>query len=47
MQKTERAPINKQREKGGYRYLDYQFKSDSKIDNLNMSGPMLGVAFHW
>jgi hypothetical protein len=32
---------------GGYRYLDYQFKSDSKIDNLSMSGPMLGVAFHW
>ena len=32
---------------GAYRYLDYNFKSDSKIDNLNMSGPMLGVAFHW
>ena len=32
---------------GAYRYLDYNFKSDSKIDNLNLSGPMLGVAFHW
>ena len=32
---------------GGYRYLDYQFKSDSKADNLSLSGPMLGVAFHW
>jgi len=32
---------------GGYRYLDYNFKSDSRIDNLNLSGPMLGVAFHW
>ena len=32
---------------GGYRYLDYQFKSQSKIDNLNFDGPMLGVAFRW
>jgi len=32
---------------GGYRYLDYNFKSGSRIDNLNMSGPMLGAAFHW
>jgi hypothetical protein len=32
---------------GGWRYLDYQFKSDSKADNMSLNGPMLGVAFHW
>ncbi len=32
---------------GGWRYLDYQFKSDSKIDSMSLNGPMLGVAFHW
>ncbi len=32
---------------GGWRYLDYQFKSDSKIDSMNMNGPMLGAAFRW
>lgn len=32
---------------GAYRYLDYQFKSSSAVDSLNLSGPMLGVAFHW
>ena len=32
---------------GGYRYLDYKFKSDSKIDSMNLSGPVLGAAFHW
>jgi hypothetical protein len=32
---------------GGWRYLDYQFKSDSKADNMSLSGPMLGAAFHW
>ena len=32
---------------GGYRYLDYQFKSQSQIDDMNFSGPMLGVAFRW
>ena len=32
---------------GGWRYLDYQFKSDSSADNLDLSGPMLGVAFRW
>ncbi len=31
----------------GWRYLDYQFKSSSKIDNMSLSGPMVGVAFHW
>jgi hypothetical protein len=32
---------------GGWRYLDYQFKSDSKIDSMSLNGPLLGVAFHW
>jgi hypothetical protein len=32
---------------GGWRYLDYKFKSDSSIDSLSLSGPMLGAAFHW
>ena len=31
----------------GWRYLDYQFKSSSRIDNMSLSGPMVGVAFHW
>jgi len=30
-----------------WRYLDYNFKSDSPIKDLNMNGPMFGVAFHW
>lgn len=32
---------------GGWRYLDYQFKSSSATDSLNLNGPMLGAAFHW
>jgi len=32
---------------GTYRYLDYNFKSSSKIEDLNMKGPLLGVAFRW
>ena len=32
---------------GGWRYLDYQFKSGANIDSMNLSGPLLGVAFHW
>lgn len=32
---------------GGWRYLEYQFKSDSEIESMNLSGPMLGVAFRW
>ena len=32
---------------GGWRYLDYRFKSDSKVQDLNFNGPMLGVAFSW
>lgn len=32
---------------GGWRYLDYQFKSDANIESMNLSGPLLGVAFHW
>lgn len=32
---------------GGWRYLDYQFKSDSNTESMNLNGPLLGVAFHW
>lgn len=32
---------------GGWRYVDYKFKSDSPIDSLSFNGPMLGVAFQW
>jgi len=31
----------------GWRYLDYKFKSDSKVESLNFNGPMIGVAFNW
>ena len=30
-----------------WRYLDYKFKSDTKIEDLNFSGPMIGVGFRW
>jgi len=30
-----------------YRYLDYNFKSSSKVNDLNIKGPVLGVAFRW
>jgi hypothetical protein len=30
-----------------WRYLDYNFKSSSKVNDLNMNGPLMGVAFHW
>lgn len=30
-----------------WRYLDYKLKSDSKIEDVNFSGPALGVAFRW
>jgi hypothetical protein len=30
-----------------WRYLDYQFKSGSAIDSMNMSGPLIGVAFQF
>jgi len=32
---------------GGWRYLDYKFKSGSDIESLNFNGPMIGVAFNW
>lgn len=32
---------------GGWRYLDYKFKSGSNIESLNFNGPMIGVAFNW
>ena len=30
-----------------WRYMDYQFKSDSPVRSQNFKGPLLGVAFHW
>jgi len=30
-----------------YRYMDYQFKSDSPIHSQTFNGPLLGVAFRW
>ena len=30
-----------------WRYMDWNFKSGSKIESLNLNGPMLGVAFRW
>ena len=32
---------------GGWRYIDYNFKSSSKIESVNFNGPMIGVAFNW
>ncbi len=30
-----------------WRYLDYNFKSGAKIEDVHFSGPAFGVAFHW
>ncbi len=30
-----------------YRYLDYQLKDGVPIDNMNYSGPLLGLTFQW
>lgn len=30
-----------------WRYLDYDFKSSQKVDNLSFSGPLIGVAFRF
>ena len=30
-----------------WRYLNYKFKSDSKLEDLTVNGPVLGVAFRW
>lgn len=30
-----------------WRYLDYDFKSGKAVESLNMSGPVIGVAFQW
>jgi hypothetical protein len=29
------------------RYLDYNFKSGSDLQELNFNSAMLGVTFHW
>ena len=30
-----------------WRYLDYNFKSDKKLQDINFNGPMLGATFTW
>lgn len=30
-----------------WRYLDYNFKSDKKLQDMDFNGPMFGVAFAW
>jgi hypothetical protein len=30
-----------------YRYLDYNMKSGSKIEDVNLRGPMIGATFRW
>jgi hypothetical protein len=30
-----------------WRYLDYNFKSGAKIEDVNFNGPAIGVAFRW
>jgi len=30
-----------------YRYLDYNFKSSSKIDDMTVKGPVLAMTLHW
>jgi hypothetical protein len=32
---------------GVWRYLDYEMKSDKRLDNLNFNGPTAGVTFRW
>jgi hypothetical protein len=31
----------------GWRYLDYNFKSGSRLDSLDFSGALIGAGFHW
>jgi len=30
-----------------WRYLDYDFGSDKKVESINFNGPAIGVAFRW
>jgi hypothetical protein len=32
---------------GSWRYLGYEFKSDSGLQDLRFSGPMVSAVFHW
>ncbi len=32
---------------GVWRYLDYNFKSSAKIEDVDFNGPAIGVAFNW
>ncbi|HSC99442.1 MAG TPA: hypothetical protein VLI21_11105 [Casimicrobiaceae bacterium] len=40
-------PANRASLIAGWRNLDYNFKSSSKIDDMSLSGPMFGVALLW
>ena len=31
----------------GWRYIDYDFKSGTRLDNATFNGPLIGAAFHW
>ncbi len=30
-----------------WRYMDYRFRSEARLDNLHFNGPAVGVALHW
>lgn len=32
---------------GGWRHMAYEFKSGSKVESLELDGPMVGVSFNW
>lgn len=32
---------------GGWRHMAYDFESGSKVESLDLDGPMLGVSFNW
>jgi hypothetical protein len=32
---------------GAWRYLDYEFKSGSSIENISFNGPAIGLIFRW
>jgi hypothetical protein len=30
-----------------WRYVDYNFKSDKALQDMNFNGPMFGATFRW
>jgi hypothetical protein len=32
---------------GGWRYIDYDMKSDARLKDVSFSGPMIGMTFQW